>query len=155
MNDFVLAGAGGVLGTIIMTAMMLGGKHLNLPAVDAHGILGFMLNKDHASPVGYIVHIINGVIFGVFYALVFQNIPGNTLVLGIIGGVVHWLAVGWMFAFAPLVHAGMKAGTVESTGAYMFKSLGYNGFIAGMIGHIIFGIIVTAVYVAGNGTLAA
>ncbi|HRF97552.1 MAG TPA: hypothetical protein PLZ51_20230, partial [Aggregatilineales bacterium] len=82
----------------------------------------------------------------------FRSISGNIIILGVILGIIHWLVVGWMFAFAPYAHAGMKAGTVEKTGAYMLKSLGFMGFIAGMVGHIVFGVVVALTYmvVAGN-----
>jgi hypothetical protein len=51
-----------------------------------------------------------------------------------------------MFALAPIAHAGMKTGTVAVTGPYMLKSLGIPGFLAGLIGHIAFGITVGLVY---------
>ena len=136
----------GLAGTAVMTGMMLGGKKLHLPAVDAHGILGFMQHADHAGSLGYIMHFALGALFGIGYAVVFALIPGNILWLGAIVGVVHWLLVGWMFAFAPLAHAGMKAGLVEETGPYMLKSLGMVGFMAGLVGHVVFGIVVALVY---------
>jgi len=144
-RDIIIAIIGGIIGTGVMTGMMLWGKRLNLPAIDAHGILGYMLRSDKATPVGYIMHWILGGIFAVGYAFIFQTIKGNPLVLGAILGIIHWILVGWMFAFAPLAHAGMKAGTVKETGAYMLKSLGFTGFIAGMVGHIVFGLVVALV----------
>ena len=70
----------------------------------------------------------------------------DAFVLSVALGVVHWLIVGWMFAFAPHVHARMKAGTVEKTGGYMWQSLGLFGFMAGMLGHIVFGVVVALIY---------
>jgi hypothetical protein len=79
-------------------------------------------------------------------------IPGNILILGAVLGIIHWLAVGWMFAFAPFVHADMRAGIIQETGPYMLKSLGTTGFIAGTVGHVVFGMTVGLVYglIAGN-----
>lgn len=153
MNDLLIAVWGGFIGTALMTGMMLWGRKLNLPAVDAHGILGYMLRADKATPLGYIMHWVLGGIFAVGYAWIFQTVPGNLWVLGTILGIIHWVVVGWMFAFAPLAHAGMKAGVVKETGAYMLKSLGFTGFIAGMVGHIVFGLTVTAVYLWLGGTV--
>lgn len=154
INDFLIAMIGGLIGTTLMTSMMLFGRYLNLPAVDAHGILGYIHNADRAGLLGYVMHWLMGAVFAIGYALVFRLIPGNFVVLGILTGILHWLIVGWMFQFAPLVHAGMKAGTVEQTGAYMLRSLGFVGFIAGMVGHIVFGLAVALTYAWLGGTFA-
>lgn len=154
VNDLMIAVLGGFIGTALMTGMMLMGKQMNLPAVDAHGILGFMQRADRATLLGYIMHWVLGGIFAVGYAWIFQTVPGNPLVLGTILGIIHWLAVGWMFALAPLAHAGMKAGSVPITGAYMLTSLGGIGFIAGMVGHIVFGLAVALTYLVLGGTWA-
>ena len=150
--NIIAAIISGFAGTAVMTGMMLVGKQLHLPAVDAHGILGYAGNSDRAGSLGYVMHFVLGAVFAIGYALVFSIIPGNILILGAILGVIHWLIVGWMFALAPQLHAGMKAGTVEITGPYMLQSLGFTGFIAGMVGHIIFGVTVALVYglIIGN-----
>lgn len=152
--DYIIAMIGGLLGTTVMTSMMLYGRKLNLPAVDAHGILGFILDANQANPLGYVMHWIMGAIFAIPYAIVYQTVSGNIIILSIGLGIIHWLIVGWMFNFAPLIHAGMKAGTIEPTGAYMLKSLGVVGFIAGTVGHIAFGITVGLTYLLLGGTLA-
>lgn len=154
MDDILIAVVAGLAGTLVMTAMMLFGKQLKLPAVDAHGILGYMQYSDRPTMLGYVVHGINGVVFGIGYAIVFQNVAGNLILIGIVLGILHWLAVGWMFSLASLAHAGMKAGTVEETGAYMLKSLGFVGFVAGTVGHIVFGIVVAIVYDVLGGSVA-
>ncbi len=144
--DFTAAAVAGLLGTAVMTGMMLVGKQLRLPAVDAHGILGYIRHSDRASSLGYLIHFILGVIFAIGYAVVFERVPVNLILLGAALGVVHWLLLGWMFAFAPLAHAGMQAGRVQRVGPYMLHSLGIPGFVAGLIGHIVFGMIIGLVY---------
>jgi uncharacterized membrane protein YagU involved in acid resistance len=124
----------GLLGTAVMTGMMLAGRRLNLPA------------PDRAGSLGYIAHFVLGALFALGYAVVYSLVPGNIVALGALLGVVHWLAVGWMFALAPMAHAGMKAGRVQETGPYMLRSLGMSGFVAGLLGHIAFGIVVGLVY---------
>lgn len=153
-QDYLIAAIGGIIGTAIMTSMMLFGRQLKLPAIDAHGILGYMLSTEKASPVGYIMHFVLGVIFAFVYAFVFQTIPSNLIMMGAFLGIIHWILVGWAFAFAPIAHAGMKAGTVPETGAYMLKSLGFVGFIAGMVGHIVFGLVVALTYLLMGGAVA-
>jgi hypothetical protein len=143
----------GLAGTAVMTGMMLWGRKLNLPAVDAHGILGHMQHADRASGLGYLMHFALGAVFALGYAFVFVTVAANMILLGAGLGVIHWLLVGWMFAFAPLAHAGMQAGSVQETGPYMLKSLGVVGFIAGTVGHIVFGVIVALVYGLMTGSL--
>ena len=144
--SIVAAIVAGLLGTAVMTGMMLWGRKLHLPAVDAHGILGHMRSANQTSSLGYVMHFLLGAVFAIGYAFVFVTIPVNILLMGAVLGVVHWLIVGWMFAFAPLAHAGMQAGTIEETGAYMLKSLGITGFFAGLVGHVVFGLVVGLVY---------
>ena len=144
--NIVAAIVAGLLGTAVMTSIMLWGKKLNLPAVDAHGILGYMQHAEQASGLGYVMHFALGAVFAIGYAFVFVTVPANLILLGAGLGVIHWLLVGWMFAFAPLAHAGMQAGSVQETGPYMLKSLGVAGFVAGTIGHIAFGVTVALVY---------
>lgn len=146
--DLIAAGIAGVIGTAVMTGMMLGARRLDLPAVDAHGILGYLQHADRASSLGYIAHFALGAALAIGYALAFAVLPGPILALGAGLGVIHWLVVGWMFAFAPLAHAGMKAGTIQPTGPYMLHSLGLPGFLAGLAGHIVFGVVVAGVYQA-------
>lgn len=153
VTDLLIAVLGGLIGTSLMTGMMLLGRRMRLPAVDAHGILGFVQHADRATPLGYVMHWLMGVIFAVGYALAFRTIAANLILLGAVLGVVHWLIVGWMFSLAPYIHAGMKAGTVQETGAYMLKSLGFVGLIAGGIGHIVFGVAVALVYSSLGGSV--
>lgn len=151
--DIWAAVIAGLAGTAIMTGMMLFGRQLNLPAVDAHGILGHVNHPQQASPLGYIAHFLLGALFAIGYAFVFEVTSFNIYLLGAVLGTIHWLAVGWMFGLAPIMHAGMKSGLIEETGPYMLKSLGVAGFIAGLIGHIVFGLVVAVVYSALAGML--
>lgn len=147
MNFNLLAAViAGLAGTAVMTGMMLGARALKLPAVDAHGILGYVRDAEHAGPVGYLAHALNGVVFAIGYAFVFTLLDVNIYLMGAFLGVIHWLIVGWLFAFAPRVHAGMRTGAVQPAGPYMIESLGYFGFFAGLAGHIIFGLTVAMVY---------
>jgi hypothetical protein len=144
--NIVAAGLAGIVGTAVMTGMMLGAKRLHLPAVDAHGILGYLQHADRVSSLGYFAHFALGAAMAMGYGLAFTVLAGPTLVLGAALGALHWILVGWMFAFAPLAHAGMKAGTIQPTGPYMLQSLGLPGFLAGLVGHIVFGLVVASIY---------
>jgi uncharacterized membrane protein YagU involved in acid resistance len=144
--DVMIAVIAGLTGTTIMTGMMLVIQRLGLPAIDVHGLLGYITREDRRSSLGYISHWVLGVIFAIPYIWLFRVSLGNVVLLGAVLGIAHWMLVGGMFAFAPMIHAGMKAGTVKVPGAYMAKSMGLLGFIGGMIGHIVFGVTVALIY---------
>lgn len=59
---------------------------------------------------------------------------------------VQWLIVGFLFAFLPLVHAGIQAGTLPPPGPYMANIGGLQAFTAGLIANIMFGLAVAAIY---------
>jgi hypothetical protein len=145
-SEVLIALVAGLAGTTLMTGMMLGGKGVGLPAIDVHGILGYITQPDRRTALGYVMHWVLGAGFAIAYVIVFKIIPGSPVLLGAASGAVHWLLVGGMFAFAPMVHAGMRAGTVKEAGAYMGKSLGVMGFFGGLIGHIVFGVTVGLIY---------
>jgi hypothetical protein len=61
-------------------------------------------------------------------------------------GLLHWLAVGLMMGAVPMMHAGIRAGAVEAPGVYMTRNGGAMAFMGGLIGHVIFGLVVALVY---------
>src|SRR5690349_8497127 len=108
LNDIVIAIIAGLIGTSIMTSMMLLGKQIGLPAIDVHSLLGYVTREDRRTSIGYIGHWVLGGLFAIPYVLLFHAISANILVLGAVFGIVHWLLVGGLFAFAPVIHAGMR-----------------------------------------------
>ncbi len=60
--------------------------------------------------------------------------------------VVHWLIVGLMMGGVPMLHAGVKAGTVKAPGVCMMSDGGMMAFVGGLIGHVLYGLIVALVY---------
>ena len=146
LHDLLVATVAGLIGTTIMTGMMLVGRKMGLPAIDVQGVLGYVTNPDRPNSFGYISHWLLGAAFAIAYVPFFWLISGSILLWGVVLGIALWLVVGWMFIFAPKVHAGMKAGLVKEAGPYMLNALGTMGFIAGLLGHIVFGVVVTVVY---------
>jgi len=54
--------------------------------------------------------------------------------------------VGVMMGAIPMLHAGIKAGSVSTPGVFMLNSGGMMAFMGGLIGHVIFGVVVALVY---------
>ncbi len=51
-----------------------------------------------------------------------------------------------MFALIPMMHAGIKSGEVEKPGLWMTNQGGMMAFVGGLMGHMVFGIVVALVY---------
>ena len=45
-----------------------------------------------------------------------------------------------------MMHAGMRAGTVQAPGVYMLSGGGLMSFMGGLVGHVVYGIVVALVY---------
>lgn len=45
-----------------------------------------------------------------------------------------------------MMHAGVKAGTVKAPGIYMMSAGGMMAFAGGLIGHVVYGLVVALVY---------
>ncbi len=50
------------------------------------------------------------------------------------------------FAMIPMMHAGIKSGEVEAPGLYMTNNGGMMAFVGGLIGHLVFAVVVYYTY---------
>ncbi|MBM4422361.1 MAG: hypothetical protein FJ030_03085 [Chloroflexi bacterium] len=64
---------------------------------------------------------------------------------GIAFGVAHFVAAGLAMGGMPMMHAGIKAGTVQAPGVLMLN-VGVMGLMGGLIGHAVYGLVVALVY---------
>jgi hypothetical protein len=93
------------------------------------------------------MHFMMGVVFAIIYAALWAaGVGAATWVGGLIFGAVHWLIAGLMMGGVPMLHAGVKAGTVKAPGVYMMSGGGMMAFVGGLIGHVIYGLVVALVY---------
>ena len=155
--DFNLIAAviAGLVGTVVITAMMAMGPRMGMPRMDMPAMLGSMFGAPGSKAMGMGMHLMLGAVFAVIYALLFPVIGGNIIVLGLIFGVVHWLIVGMAMGMMPMMHAGIRSGDVAAPGLYMTASGGTMGFMGGLMGHMVFGIVVGIVYGLLAGGFAA
>jgi hypothetical protein len=65
----------GLASTIVLTSLTIAAQSLGLTRVDMPFILGtmFTANRDRAKVIGLGAHIINGWLFAIVYALIFEN----------------------------------------------------------------------------------
>ena len=147
MLNILGAVVAGIAGTIVMTMVMVVAPKMGMPKMDIVGLLGSMFKKEGVEPLGIVMHFMMGIIFAVIYALLWSKGIGRTSVgYGALFGTIHWLIVGLIMGMIPMLHAGIKAGTVKAPGVYMTNNGGAKGFMGGLIGHIVYGITVALVY---------
>lgn len=98
-SAFVKTALAGVIATFVMTLTGFWQSGLGLPAVDVAGMLMGSMNAAHpdADPYGIVagnvVHFANGVVLAlVFVAFLYDRIPGNWVVRGLVYGVLTTLA---------------------------------------------------------------
>jgi uncharacterized membrane protein YagU involved in acid resistance len=120
--------AGGLAGTIAMTAMMrfVAPVMLGHP-MDIASMLGNMMGGSWT--LGMAAHIVNGVVvFPLAYALVaFRFLPGSPLLRGALWGVALWLAAETMVM--PMVGAGFFSSEIG----------GAKAAFAALMGHLVYG----------------
>ena len=137
----------GVVATIVMTMVMMIAPQMGMPKMDIVGMLGSMFNPDSNRPLGMALHLMMGIVFAIIYTLLWNaGIGAVTLLWGVIFGVVHWLIAGALMGGVSMMHAGVKAGAVEAPGIYMMNNGGMMAFVGGLIGHVVFGLVVALVY---------
>lgn len=139
----------GLVGTFAMTALMMMAPRMGLPEMDIVKMLGTMFTPKPNRILGMGMHLVNGVIFAIIYAWLWSagvTLGGSLILSGIIFGVIQWLIVGLVMGMMPMLHAGIQAGAVNAPGIYMTNRGGGMAFAGGLMGHIVFGLVVSFVY---------
>lgn len=140
-----------VLSTITEGSRGLGWSRMSLPFM-----VGTMFtpNYDRAVPIGVLVHFVNGWVFALLYALVFESWHRATWWLGGGIGAVQGAAILVLFLpLLPSIHPRMAS---ERQGPDPTRALEAPGFMAlnygsrtplfTMLGHIAYGVILGAFY---------
>jgi hypothetical protein len=145
--NFLAAIIAGLAGTVVMSIIMALAPRMGMPEMDIVGMLSSMFGVPPNRMLGWIMHLMMGVVFAILYALLWNlsiGIPGTSS--GALFGAVHWIASGIIMGLVPMVHVGVKSGEVISPGVFMMNNDGVMAFMGGLIGHIAFGLVVGLVY---------
>ena len=128
----------GVLGTIVMTMLMLIGPRMGMPKMDMPGMLGTMVAPPGAAAqaLGGVMHLVMGAIVAIFYALAWSWGLGSPNWAG--GGLLG-LAHGVVAAILMPVMTRMHPRNPESAGGAMTV-------VGILMGHLVFGLVVAWVY---------
>ena len=136
----------GIVGTIAISMVMALAPKMGLPKMDIVGMLSTMFGKPNRI-LGWIMHMMMGVVFALIYAFLWSlGIGSASWLFGLLFGIGHWLVIGVMFALIPMMHAGIKSGEVEKPGLWMTNQGGAMAFVGGLMGHMVFGVVVTLIY---------
>jgi hypothetical protein len=137
----------GLIGTVVITMVMNMAPQMGMPKMDIVDMLGSMFSPQGNRTLGWVMHLMMGAVFAIIYALLWNAGLGSvSLLWGALFGAGHWIVAGTMMGGMSMMHAGVKAGTVEAPGVFMVNNGGVMAFMGGLIGHIIFGLVVALVY---------
>jgi hypothetical protein len=139
----------GIIATIVFTTVLMMAPKMGMPKMDIVSLLGSMFSAKTNLALGWMMHLMMGVVFALIYAFLWSNgIGAATWTGGLIFGAVHWLVVGVIMSMIPMMHVGIKSGAVQAPGMWMTNSGGIMAFMGGLVGHMIFGVVIALVYAA-------
>jgi uncharacterized membrane protein YagU involved in acid resistance len=146
----------GFAATVVLTTLTLAGQSLGLTRIDIPFIVGTMFtpDRDRAKVIGYAVHLFNGWVFAIVYALFFENVHVATWWFGaLIGSIQGFVVVVAVLPLLPGIHPRMVSdsrgpeptGLLEPPG-FLTTNYGRLTPIITIIGHAIYGAILGAFY---------
>jgi hypothetical protein len=137
----------GIVGTIVISMMMALSPKMGMPKMDIVGMLSTMFDEDGNRTLGWIIHLMMGIIFAIAYAILWTiGIGSPTVLWGLAFGAIHWLFAGVAMGVMPMPHTGIREGTVQPPGNFMLNQGGMLAFMGGLMGHMLFGLVVALVY---------
>lgn len=146
----------GFAGTVVLTTLMTASTALGLSRMSIPLMLGTMLTPDRnrAQLVGSGAHMVNGWIFALIYALMFEAWGRATWWLGGAAGLVHALFVlTVVMAILPPMHPRMASETHGPTPTRQLQPPGFMALnygrrtpIVTTVAHLAYGVILGAFY---------
>lgn len=146
----------GFAATLVMTALMQMGAAMGMTRMNMAVMLGSMFRKDAESArrLGMAVHLMNGLVFGLVYAVawwIFDPSVGDAWWIGLLFGAVHSLVAMSMMPVMSSMHPRVAAATPESgsaAGDVVLPKFGFGGTGFGamtpfgiLMGHLVFGLV--------------
>jgi len=145
--------AGGLLGTLVLTSIVRIASELGVTRMDFALILGTLVtqNRRKARALGYIFHVLLGVVFAIAYGVIFRLLGWSAWWLGALIGVLHALFVSTVLVnvLLPVIHplmgtpetAANEFALIEPPG-FLMLNYGRNTFLITLVSHVAFGAIV-------------
>lgn len=146
----------GLVATLLLTTLSSGSRGLGLTRMDVPFLLGTMFtgDRDRAQVIGFVVHLVNGWIFAIVYALLFDSLGVASWWLGLIfGGVQAAFILTTFLALLPFIHPRMVSDYVGPQPARQIEPPGFLGLNFGygtpltvLTAHLIYGLLLGAFY---------
>jgi hypothetical protein len=137
----------GVVASLVFSIVLAMAPRMGMPRMDIVSLLGSMFNAKSNQALGWMMHLMMGIVFALIYAFLWSSgISGATWVGGLIFGAVQWLVVGMVMGMMPMMHVGIKSGAVKAPGLWMTNNGGLMAFMGGLVGHMIFGTVIALSY---------
>lgn len=146
----------GFVATLVLTGTLAASQGIGLSRMSIPFMLGTMVSpvRSRAMSVGFAFHFVNGWIFALVYALVFQNLCIATWWLGAVGGLAHGLFVLLvLLPLLPEVHPRMATERHGPTPTRMLQPPGFLALhygrrtpLATLLAHVAYGIILGTFY---------
>jgi hypothetical protein len=102
----------GFVATVLLTGIMVASQLAGLSRMDLPMILGsmFVRGPDRARALGFVIHLVNGQVFGLLYASAFHLIGRAEWWIGALFGMVHGVvALTVVLPLLPGVHPRMAS----------------------------------------------
>lgn len=149
-------GLWGFAATLLLTSLSSSGQALGLTRMDLPFMLGTMItpNRDRAKFVGFLMHLVNGWLFAILYALYFRSLRSATWWLGMAMGLAHSLFV--LIVAMPLLpglhprmvseYAGPEPTRQLEPPGFMALNYGSRTPISMILAHLAYGGVLGALY---------
>jgi hypothetical protein len=147
---------GGLVATLVLSTTLAGSQALGQSRMAVPFLLGTMLtgNRDHAGAIGFGVHLLNGWVFALVYAVAFESLGRADWWIGGIGGLLHGLVMlVIILPLLPGIHPRMASERAGPTPTRLLQPPGFLGLnyghrtpIIGLAGHILYGCVLGLFY---------
>jgi hypothetical protein len=147
--------AGGLVGGVVVSVGLELCQSLGLTRIDFPLILGSAIveDRDRARAAGFVLHLVNGVLFSLVYAAIFAATGRASWQFGLVLGAVHAGLVGGplMNTVLPAVHPRMGKPWTDATETplleppgFLLANYGSMTMVVATIVHLAYGAIVGA-----------
>ena len=145
--------AGGVLGTLVLSTLAKAASEMALTRMDLPLLLGTAVtdNRRKARAIGYVFHLMLGILFAMLYAAFFRIVGHSSWWMGALLGALHaiFTATVLVNVLLPIVHPRMATSEtaanefalIEPPG-FLMLNYGRSTFLVTLVVHIAYGAIV-------------
>jgi hypothetical protein len=153
---FASAVAGGFLGTLVFSTLVKAASELALTRMDLPLLLGTAVtdNRRKARAIGFVFHLLLGIIFALAYAWFFRITGRDSWWMGALAGGIHaiFTATVLVNVLLPSVHPRMatpetaanETTLIEPPG-FLMLNYGPTTFFVSLAAHVAYGVIVALI----------